>query len=301
MDIEDYLKRKRELESKKEYLESRESLKETREKKRKELEGEKKRFVSRRSEEPSKPEAPVAQGGPHDFYRKIIGWNVLILVLVFALFAVAYFLPMYGEDQIKDIVGEEKGEITGNVVLEEGVEETEEETVVEEDEELEEEPEKYPGPGFLFHVEDADLGKFDQYGRIGGENLIINTPYYNDAVIYLQNEESSRIICYVDRHITVDKDFDGKTDLEDFDLDFIIDELDSYGKFDWKDSLPGAFKEGDYNGKGSVSVKYDSRCYYCIDKGCSGGGDKDGESSMSIKLKFKANPLLFVGNNTNSS
>lgn len=297
MDIEEYIKRKRELEAKKDILEGKEHLKEEREKKKQELEKEKKRVFKheeRASHSGEHHEHAPEQQHPFNMYKKILMWNMLLLFLVFSLFAVAYFFPRYGKEQIETIAGLSNTLATQSntseapVVSEENVSSNATSPQDGQGNATGVVPEKYPGPEFALYLEDEELGSFDESGKIGGENLVITSKYYNDGIIHLDNKEKNVIICYIDRHTTVDENRDGKIDLEDFDLDFIVEELDPLEKFTWKDSLPGEFKDGTYSGYGKTTAEYEARCYYCIDKFCSEGGDKNGESVGSAKLKFDA-------------
>jgi hypothetical protein len=302
MDIEDYLKQKRSLEAKKELLESKEKLKDDSHKKKRELEDRKKKIESRDGGEPPR-RSSGEEGSSPDMFKKILLWNtVMLLLIVGVIFAgVFFFMDDGGTLETDD---EEEGEI---IVEEEGEEEeagneTEEE-IIEEVNETEEEPTTYPGPEFEIYVEDEDLGPFESNGRIGGERLIINSKYYNDARLHLNNLEPNDIVCYVDREITVDTDLDGEDDLHDFDLDYLLIEFDKYEKFDWKESLPGAFEEGEYEGEGKVTVKYEARCYFCKDRECTYGGDKGGESIGTAKAIFtaEAGSSIITTNTTNSS
>ena len=109
----------------------------------------------------------------------------------------------------------------------------------------------------------------------------------------LENKENAVIKCYIDRQVSVDEDLDTKEDLNDFDLDFIVDELDSGQTEKFGESLPGSFKQGTYGGKGAVTAEYEARCYFCLNPECDGdegGIDKNGESKDTAKIKFQANP-----------
>jgi len=302
MDIEDYLERKRSLEAKKELLEAKEHLKEDAEKKKRELEREKKRMSG------EKPGAVVLEArernelspvphevGMQDMFRKMLLWNTIIVVLVLGLFAFLYFTPFDGEVDTSSTTN--SNVVTGSTVIttteKNQTNDTQQQQPPTNQQQPPPEPITYPGPEFDFYAEDEELGPFDSSGKIGGENLVITSSYYNDAQLVLENKESSVIKCYIDRQVTVDEDLNGKEELSDFDLDFIVDELDAGEKETFQESLPGSFKEGTYGGEGKVTANYDARCYYCTNAECEGtdgGIDKDGESKDTAKIKFQANP-----------
>lgn len=278
MDIEEYLKQKRELEAKKELLEAKDRLKGEKEKKKPDERHDDRKISAEKSiDKGPRPEPSIA-----DLFRKMVFWNIFILLIIVVLFAAFYFLPK--EVSVVDNNGKEQTNV--------GLNDNEEKNATDEEKTITnttttnttDEPEKYPGPEFTLWAEDRDLGPFDERGRIDGETLIVTAKYYDDAVIFLQSSETSRIACFVDRQVTVDSDGDGKTDLRDFDLDFTKVELNPLEKFQWSDSLPGAFQEGEYAG-GKVTVEYEGRCYYCKDKFCD-SIDMNGESMKKTMLKF---------------
>ena len=289
MDIEDYLEQKRALEAKKELLETKERLKDDSEKRKRELEREKKKaFADKTAPGEPRPE-PAREHDAGDMYRKIILWNIIVLVIIIALFSFLYFYPSGGKAETN--IEKDTGTLTGSAVIETNDKNETKEAVKEEKNETKEV--KYPGPEFEFYAEDKELGLFDNSGKIGGENLVTTSSFYDDGVLVLDNKESSVIKCFIDREVVVDKDSDGEEDLRDIDLDFIVDELDNSEEATYKESLPGSFKQGSYSGKGKVTASYEARCYYCINPECegdNGGVDKNGESVRTAKIRFKADP-----------
>ncbi len=296
MDIEDYLEQKRALEAKKELLEAKERLKDDSEKKKRELERERKKASGDRTITPGepRPEAAASDYSPGDIYRKIILWNIIVLVIIIALFSFLYFYP--GDGKAETSTEKDTDTLTGSAVIE--TKDKNETNKTADDEKKEEKKnetkeEKYPGPEFEFYAEDKELGLFDNSGKIGGENLVTTSSFYDDGILVLDSKEDSVIKCFIDREVTVDKDSDGEEDLRDIDLDFIVDELDNREKTEFKESLPGSFKQGSYGGKGKVMASYEARCYYCINPECegeNGGVDKNGESIRTAKIRFKADP-----------
>ena len=116
MDIEDYLEQKRTLEAKKELLEAKERLKEDAEKRKRELEKEKKKVVEKPSHgEPSASERSVRDDS-QDMYRRIIMWNIIILVLIIGLFSFLYFYPREGKTETSTT--KDTSSLTGSTVIE---------------------------------------------------------------------------------------------------------------------------------------------------------------------------------------
>ncbi|MEK6839449.1 MAG: hypothetical protein AABX72_00780, partial [Nanoarchaeota archaeon] len=277
-------------------------LKDDSDKKRKELDREKKKIVSSdkpstpsfESREPSTPE-PARDSNVQDMFRKMILWNTIILVLIVGFVGFFMFYSP-GDDDVAIPVKETQNIVTGGTVIEtQNTNDTNKTQQSNQQTTTPPPPTTYPGPEFDLYAEDAELGPFDSSGKIGGENLVVTSEYYSDAYLHLENKESSVIKCFIDRETSVDKDLDGKEDLHDYDLDFIIDELDPAQKEKFKESLPGSFKEGTYDGKGKVTVTYEARCYYCINPSCEGddgGVDKNGESKDTAKVKFEAKPVV---------
>src|SRR3989344_6580888 len=225
MDIDEYLREKRNLEAKKELLEAKEKLKDEKNKKTKEFEKEKQNsFTVKSDPTPSSTTqtSHPAEFSPHTLFKRMVFWNIFILIIIIALFATYMFMPKEIElktngQETTTPTTEGTGATTPNTnTTNNTITNTQNNKTIEE-------PLTYPGPEFTFWLEDKDLGPFDERGRLNGqETLIINAPYYNDAIIHLKNQESNNIICYIDRDTSVDQDQDGQADLLDYDTDFIV-------------------------------------------------------------------------------
>jgi len=286
MDIEEYLEQKRALEAKKELLETKERLKEDSERRKRELEKEKRKATgSERAERSPSHEPDSTPEGvvPSDFYRRILFFNFIVLVIIGgAVLGWLYFFQ--GEEEVTTVppvvVKTEENTSQGTSVTPPAPSTT---TVPVNTTPA---PTKFPGPEFNFYVEDKELGLFDSAGKLSGENLVIGSPYYNDAVLHLENAESAVIKCFIDRTVLVDENGDGKEELMDLDLNFVKDELDPGQKTEIDESLPGAFDKGTYHNKGKITAEYEVRCYYCIDPECE-DTDKNGESTKTAKVKFQ--------------
>ncbi len=311
MDIEEYLEQKRSLEAKKELLEAKERLKEDGEKKKKELDKERKKSFGEKPSmlDSSRPTAsrtePDKDSDSGDMMRKLVLFNIIVLVLIVLIFGTLYFLfPLNGKGDSKSTSTTNSNSLTGGSTVDTTAitsntsnKTTDHTTQQDDDEEGKtSDSEKYPGPEFDFFAEDKQLGKFDKNGKLGGENLVISSSYYSDPVLHLENKEPNVAKCFVDRRVAVDENLDGDDDLTDVGLDLFVYELDPGEKYEWDDSIPGSFEQGTYNGEGRVVVDYDARCYFCIDKFCD-KYDKNGETKESVKIRFKADPDA-ASNNT---
>ncbi len=95
MDVEEYLKRKKELEARKELLEAKEKLKE-----------------EPKKEKVAKAAAPVGTEGHPEEKKEIeepvlkpwMLWNIILLFIVVGLFSVTYFFPQVGTQDIQNAV-----------------------------------------------------------------------------------------------------------------------------------------------------------------------------------------------------
>ncbi len=321
MDIDEYLRQKRELEKEKELLEAKDRLRHEKEKLRRikaEVPKSKVRVEENIDEEAE--EKPVSRVKHEErekeireirepFLKPWMIWDLIILIVIISLFSVFYFFPPgsfnkeNSEIKTNGEVNNDQGLITGRAIKEP---DTEEETKTEEN--IEEEPENetekeeekiIPGPDFTIYLKDAQYGMFNEQGRVSINDefkvlTVLGASYYDGFFIVLENKERNVIKCFVDRMVKIDTDFDTEIDTEDADLDLHVVEIDGGSKEEISDVLPGEVKSGEYLGVGQVQVDYDVRCYYCIDVECEDWEER-GESRSGAFAKVN------IGTPTNSS
>ncbi len=341
MDIEEYLRQKRELEAKKSMLEAKEKV----------VDHDKERFKKEQrakiyaehgvtakhaaSEHDSSEHLP-----PHHYKMPSSGpgmWNTLLLFLILVLLVVSYFIPRFGEDQIRSIVKVETGKNTIDTQ-----ENQKEETVDPDDDDKDGVPndddeclttpsacdvdatgcsidsdedgtcdaldKKEPvsdGPLFSILAKDDEEGLFDDEGKLDGEILVVNIEkglkYYEDFTIEISNKESESIVCKIDRDIQIDTDFDGKIDLKDADLDRFKLEIDPKSSESISsDVAPGTVETGTYEGKGDLRITYDARCKFCLDRDCN-KVDDTAESNKRTFFRVWINRELEGNNTTNNT
>lgn len=324
MDIEEYLAQKRTLEKKKENLESREKLKQKAEDTKKEfLKEVQKPVLAKDIKQPMLPnkETPNAQGprsssGQPDFYepmRKMIIWNMILLFVVVVMGMVLFFA--LSGDREQPILIQQPQSTTTPTDQQTGTNQsnaTESTQITPVDNKTE----YYEGPEIDFTARDFDeahntgLGAFDEDGRLpGGVVLIIAGAggRYGDLELKIVNEEASRIICFIDRTVKVDTDFDGATyELDDKDEKHLVFKLGPAETDTATDTIPGQFSQGVYEGKGRILARYDAACYYCTNDDCkTDGGDKGydeyGETKADVVVRVSANPSAGSGSNSTNN
>ncbi|GEM_PF-2808572 len=287
MDIEEYLRQKRELEAKKEMLEAKEKV----------VDHDKERFKKEQRAKlyaehgvtPKHPTPEYSERAPSHHYQMPSSgpgmWNTILLFLILILLAVSYFVPRFGEDQIRNIIKEESGDEQIDAEQDQNDGEQQDDAIQDDNnnggnEEPIEEPQE--GPLFTLSVSDNGLDKsstrddevFDKYGTLDGDILRIDNArrgYYDDFVVKIANEEDEWIVCELDRDVEIDKDFDGETDLESHDIKRYKLKIKStlYDLVD-EDVVPGTIdsREGIYEGRGSVLTTYEAHCSFCEDDSC---------------------------------
>jgi len=306
MDIEEYLRQKRELEKKKEVLEAKTKLSEAKGDVKKEKvkhEFGPERVMHREYREPA--------------LKPWMIWDLIILMIVISLFSLSYFAPRYDEGIIKDIA--KNNMVSGQAVAaapqtitetEGGGGEESNTTDTNLVEETSEETSALPGPEFSIILKDKTLGEFDNEGKLNGEILVIETEsgYYKDGIITVQNEEQVPIKCDVEKDIELDVNMDNEYDARDMGKLFTV-ELDGTQKKDIKITVPGDLETGDYYGQGRVLAKFTSACFFCKDEDCE-TWESRGKSEKFATMKVVINPNgggsggnfgNNSGNNTNSS
>ena len=260
MDIEEYLKQKRELEGKKELLEAKEKLRQEKEKR--------ERVREEKGEVVVKGES---------FLKPWMIWDIIVLVVVIGLFSTAYFFPKenYDEDRIQELIDErvkeaEKNLLTGSAAAggnsgseddedDEGVVETDggDENVSESA--SQETRAKQPGPKFSIYLKDLDLGAFDEDGKINGEVLLISGASLYEYALVVENKENKDMLCKVDEELDFDTDLDGEIDDQRVKLDLHLLKFDPLETEDLPDSVVGS---------GEIIGTYEARCYFCLDIFC---------------------------------
>ncbi len=312
MDIEEYLRQKRELEAKKEMLEAKEKVDQDKDRFKKDHRAKLYAEHGVTPKHTSADQHPSDHNLSHSYRAPSSGpgvWNTLLLFLIFVLLVVSYFMPRFGEDQIRGIVQQETDNDPAKTS------QTQEDTKEKEDiiqnvQDEEEDDIKDPpdGPLITIFTKDDEEGQFDDEGKIDGEILVLNIAsglkYYEDFTIQINNKEIDPIMCKIDREVQIDTNFDGKNDLEDHDLDRFKIEFDPKSTETINtDVVPGTIDNGNYEGKGDISTTYEARCYFCLDEDCKKTDDA-AESTSSTFFRVLINKELEIGttnNNTNRS
>ena len=306
MDIDEYLKKKKELEGKKELLEKKKAVE-------KKKIAPKKEVVIKRNTEISKvePNSPNYSPNPHHYPnfnhpKDNMQWVFLGLAFFVALLIVGvYFLSNFMKDSSVDdrspeVIELEKKleELQKSLEQEKLLEEnkTEEQTNETTNETSNESGEESIGPEVEIklideHTDDISMGTFDSSGKINGQ---LRYEYRLSIV----NKELAVIQCKVDKTTEIDTNEDGTYDDTDYHLDRYVLEMDVGDEEIIADSVTAL---------GSAKVTYEARCYFCSNSQCeanSVSGDPgvftDGESVESAKLKVIIRPNT-LDNNTNSS
>ena len=302
MDIEEFLKHKRSLETKKEILEAKKKLKE--EKERRGHEPPQQEPVRREYARRERDDYDDRQDYDKDYrrprrYRDVeprpwMAWNLILLFIVIALFSLTYFFPRYNEQDITAYIDAkvEEGVQTIDVDTAPPTTAADSTTTTTLLNTTDDTAIPLPGPEFEFSVEDTTLGPFDAKGKMNGEILVVeDADQYSDILLKILNNEPVRTKCYIDRTIDIDEDFDGTIDITEIDLDHMVVELSGGSKKEIADAVPGEVKNGDYNGVGSINVEYESRCFFCIDKDCN-TIQQEAKETKSAMLQVRINPSL---------
>lgn len=309
MDIEEYLRQKRELEAKKEMLEAKEKV----------VDHEKERFKKEQraklyAEHGVTPKHPASaevheHTSPH-YHAPSSGpgmWNTILLFLILILLAVTYFIPRFGEEQIRDIISDETGSKPVEPAQNQNQATTPSTTTNQNNEPTPSEDEEEPpeGPLFSLSVRDDEEGLFDEDGKIDGEVIILDIQsgpkYYEDFTLQFVNKEAESIMCKIDREIEIDTDFDGRIDIEDADVNRFKIEIDPKAtKTINSDVVPGLVETGTYEGKGDIRATYEARCYYCLDEDCN-KVDDEAESVREAFFRVWINKEGLLTNTTNST
>ena len=310
MDIEEYLRQKRELEAKKEMLEAKEKV----------VDHDKERFKKEQrakiyaehgvTPKHSAASEPQENTSAHHYHAPSSGpgmWNTLLLFLILILLAVTYFIPRFGEEQIRNIVSDEGGSKTvdpKNEPTAPSPSSTTTSTTTNKTTASSPPSQTSDGPLFSLFVRDDEEGLFDEDGKIDDEILVLNIEsgpkYYEDFTLQFNNKETEPIMCKLDRDIEIDTDFDGTRDIKDADVNRFKIEMDPKGtKNINSDVVPGTVETGTYEGTGDVRATYEARCYFCLDEDCN-TIDEDAESVREAFFRVWINKENFF-NSTNST
>ncbi len=317
MDIEEYLRQKRELEAKKEMLEAKEKVvdhdkerfkKEQRAKLYAEHGVNPKHSAISESHEHAPAHHPTSSGPGM--------WNTILLFLILILLAVSYFTPRFGEDKIRDIIKEESD--GQQIETEQEPNNEEEQNEVTQNENTEKENEEKPveepeGPLFSISISDNGIDKtstrddevFDNKdGTLDGEILRIDNArrgYYDDFIVKIINEEDEWIVCELDRDVQIDQDFDGAIDLESHDVKRhkLKIKPNLYDLIN-KDVVPGTIdsREGTYEGRGSIRATYEAHCSFCEDDLCIEPDNARGKRTLPAFFKVYINEDESIFNNS---
>lgn len=282
MDVENYLKQKRELERKKEILEAKESLKETK-------------------EEPKRPSRPDPSPAheyprPEPTIKPWMIWDLFILIIVVSLFSSLYFYPHYNVEKIKEIIKSDPSIITGMAVSQQTQQTTEPETGTEPVPSVDNVPrvrntnddESLPGPEFRLTLSDRTLGDFDSDGKIDNQIIEITSASpstrYEDLMVKITNEERETIQCEIDKDVKIDENIDGAVDARDYGRVATL-EIDPRSSEEKRETVPATPEEGAYNGVGRLIASYKAKCVFCLDDECNDVEEK-GKSEKTATAKI---------------
>lgn len=315
MDIEEYLRQKRELEAKKEMLEAKEKVDQDKDRFKKEQRA---KLYAEHGVTPKHPPSgehtPLDRSPSHTYQTPSAGpglWNMALLFLILVLLVVSYFMPRFGEDQIRSIVKQEAQDKKIST-QEKQAEKKEEEDEVEQKKEVKKPEEKKKeenlpdGPLITLLVKDNEEGLFDDDGKIDGEILVVDIEkglkYYEDFTIQINNKEAESITCEIDRDVQIDTNFDGKIDLKDIDLRRHVIQINpKLSKTITSDVVPGTIDTGNYEGRGDISTTYEAKCSFCEDDECKIPDKSRGESSAESFFRVWINKELKTGTNTTTN
>lgn len=264
MDIDEYLKKKKELEHKKEHLESQKKAdKKKHEPPKKDVEIKRKREITHVPDDHPHHRGPSYHHGGNDNIR----WVFLGLAFFVALLIVGIFFisRMMGPDTIveKDSDVEELQKRLDE--LQKTINDSQEQEIVDTNESENNETNETVitiGPEFELymvdeHSDENSLGTFDSSGKVGGNLIQIWTgegsATYNYR-LFVKNGELTEIQCKLDKKTERDEDQDGEIDDTEYHLDRYILEMAQGDEEELRDSVTGI---------GKITVEYEARCYFC--------------------------------------
>lgn len=283
MDIDEYLKKKKELEHKKDVLESK-----NKESKKKQDHSKKEVEITRKREITHNPNrnnhSRSNNGGNDNIHWVFLGLAFFVALIILGIFFISKFMDVDNSVSEKD----SDVEILQKQLedLQKAINGTQEDIVVEVNETEEEETNETVstiGPEFKLylvdeHSDDISLGTFGANGKIAGNLIQIwtedDTAIYNYRV-FIENLELTEIQCKLDKKTDIDEDQDGEIDETDYHLDRYILEMNVGDEEVLNDAV---------NGIGKITVEYEARCYFCEYADCE-NVFLEGETVETAKLK----------------
>ena len=286
MDIDEYLKKKKELEHKKDHLESQKKPdKKKHEHPKKEIEIKRKREITHIHNDPhSGNRSPNYHHGGNDNIR----WVFLGLAFFVALIIIGIFFV--SRVMVPDTITVEENKDVEDLQkkldeLEKTINNSQsEDTIVEEETNETNETVITIGPEFKLslideHEDVNSLGTFDSSGKIGGNLIQIWTGEGSATYEYrvlIENKELTEIQCKLDKKTEIDEDEDGEIDETDYHLDRYILEMAQGDEEELRDAVTGI---------GKITVEYEARCYFCEHADCD-NVFYSGETLETAKLKI---------------
>ena len=283
MDIDEYLKKKKELEHKKDVLESK-----NKESKKKQDHSKKEVEITRKREITHNPNrnnhSRSSNGGNDHIHWVFLGLAFFVALIILGIFFISKFMDVDNSVSEKD----SDVEILQKQLedLQKAINGTQEDIVVEVNETEEEETNETVstiGPEFKLYLVDEhsdgiSLGTFGANGKIAGNLIQIwtedDTAIYNYR-IFIENLELTEIQCKLDKKTDIDEDQDGEIDETDYHLDRYILEMNVGDEEVLNDAV---------NGIGKITVEYEARCYFCEYADCE-NVFLEGETTETAKLK----------------
>ena len=309
MDIDEYLRKKKDLEKKKEILEAKQDLEKKKlQAPKKELKITHKREITPLEDEPhdGRHYRRSHSNGGENIKWAILGMAFFVALLILGFFYMTnYMMQSSNSDDSKDVEKlQEKIDALEKSLVDvtnesaDGPTETIDETNETDDEIIET---TGPGPDIeIYLMDDRDditsLGIFDSSGKVGGKLVQLYAENLDDALyeyrLFIKNMENANIQCTVDELIEIDDNNDGKVDDTKYDNKLAVLELEEQEE-------EVMFRS--YKGFGYIKGEYEATCYFCADQYC----DEiftDGETKSTAKYKVTIEQKSFEDNNlTNSS
>ncbi|MBT3865877.1 hypothetical protein HOF78_02105 [Candidatus Woesearchaeota archaeon] len=289
MDIDEYLKKKKELEHKKDHLESqKKSDKKKYDHSKKEVEIKRKREITHVPNEPHSPHrghsGPSYHHGGNDNIRWIfLGLAFFVALIIIGIFFVSRIMVPgtvttendNGVDELQKKLDELQKTIN---------ESQNEDTIIEEETNETNETVITIGPEFKLYLVDEhedinSLGTFDSSGKVGGNLIQIWTGGGSATYryrVYVENEELTEIQCKLDKKTEIDEDQDGEIDETDYHLDRYILEMAQGDEEELNDAVSGI---------GKITMEYEARCYFCETSSCD-NVFYSGETLETAKLRI---------------
>ncbi len=317
MDIDEYLKKKKELEKRKEILEAKNELdKKKGESPKKEVEIKRRREITTVDDEPRDPRTESYEDRYNRRYNNSssdnVKWAFLGLAFFVALLILGFFFMTnyLVKNEVKDIAAPSNlGDLEKKIEnLEKALNENDSSAKKEEDtnesKDKENETEVYTGPGPEFEMflmdeynDEVSIGVFDSAGKVAGK-LIELWFGSGESVAYkyrlfIKNTEKVSIQCKIDELIEIDTNEDGEIDETKYDNKLAVLNLEVDEEQVMKRAVTGV---------GLIKGEYEGLCYFCVegvDPMCS-EIHKEGETKATSKFRVLIHAQSY-GNQTNST